>query len=580
MLTAVVLSGGVAWSVLDTPYLVTNDGPQHSFVAYVANHLADGGWADSYRLNTTLTSNGYHQIVTLLEPHLGLEDAHQTYVLFAVLLWAWCWFLWLRHLRPAGSLVPLIAFPAALQWTVWIGLYPFLTASALIPVALWMGDALTKAPGWRRGVALTVLLLLIAYLHAFAAMIAGSVAFLLAVVERRGVRGLVALALSGVPVAGYVLIFASQSRLLESGGGTAWEFHTNVVSLVFEDFLPGPAWHRIVFACLSVLSLLTFRGSPRIAVGVLVVATGVLFPVDLSGWELIKQRLVPLGTLLVVSGLRSVPIIELLVGVVVVVVGADRVVWAHGFHERLYSDFEVHLRLARHVSLPTSKPMNWALVGATGDPYPSLEETVVGGSGILHLTQAAAPHLGGTPFFSHHADESVHHIIRTTEPGRRWLGPVHPPTWISKIAGDVAPRTRELSLSGYIASLTWLDALVIVGKPSDRETIEDVGYRVEREVSEGETNIYVVTPDLESCTWHLFVDGPAQQVTVLVGFGAEQTVRDAVVVDTNTPLELRGLPCGPSWLSVDLGCEEARQNDRLYVLPRTAMTRCTLRTGE
>ncbi len=580
---AAILGGWLVASVLSVPLLVTNDGPQHAFAAYVANHLED--WDGQYTTNVALSSNGYHQVVTLAEPILGLQASHQIFVALVMLVWAGAWFWFGCRLRGPSSLLPLVAFPCAYQWIAYIGLYPFLLASACIPILLlltgatlkpWPGASEHGSPSLGAFALISATLLLAAYLHAFAAMVGGGTTMLIMVLARRPFGDVIKLVAAGVPSAAYVLYFATRSQLLSTGSGTAFEFEPDILRLLFEDFLPGPKSHQMALAVLVLGAMPGVRRAVP-AVGLLLVTVGVLFPVDLSGWELVKQRLLPSGFMLLVLGAPQALQLERACGVIVLLLAAHRSSWAMEFHQRTYDDYAAQMTAASAVRL--APDTHWVLLPLEAPMEPAMN-VVVGGSGALHLTQALAPLVGGVPFFSHHSEPTVHHILRAHDRSPTWLGPVRKPAWVQPLGGDVRPTDRAVHLSAYLASMTWLDAIVVVGRPGDRETAEDVGFVVAGATETAGLSTFTLRPDLDACVWQGKLHGPPGQATVMVGFGADRAVRDTFVVDVGVDFTVSGLPCGPSWFAVDVGCAGEDANGFSYIRPRDQKVSCRVAAPE
>jgi len=579
-----VLSLGIVWAVASVPYLPSNDGPQHSFVAYVRNHLDEPRWAERYVANNPRTSNGYVQVVRLLEPHVGLEAAHQSFIILMLLAWAWGWFGFLRRMVGAGSMVPLVAFGAAFQWTLWIGLYPFFLASALTPLIL----ALVIPPPERRRdvgvaalVAVAALLLLQAWLHSFAAILTGALWVAVRLAQGTTLRELILIALAGLPSALYVLDFSRSAPMLAAGGGTYWEFSYDLFQTLLEYFLPGPAAHGMLFLVLLPFAALGRSNRPIFAVGLVLVAAGTLLPAAWSGWELVRPRLVAPGYLLMCAGYASGPIwARRGAALVVVTFAVARISWAGAFNQQLHEELAPLRDGVQGLSLDGR---TWVYLQTSGPPYSPIF-AVQAGSTAFHLAQQLAPAIGGEPYYSHTVDTALHHIVRRTPEYIRWLGPVPRPTDFHSAWWDAPVRQRALHLSTNLAALTFIDDVVLHGLPGDGEVMAELGYKVRLHHREEHTGASTFVGTFgEGCSLRVRVEGPSRDALLSVGFGTSLSPRDVLPVRGGTTVQIDGLPCGPNWITTDLGCVEDRPPaDVVPVMPADGASevRCTLRDAD
>jgi hypothetical protein len=581
MALGLVLSLGIVWAVTRVPYLPSNDGPQHSFVAYVRNHLDEPRWAERYVANNPRTSNGYVQVVRLLEPHVGLDAAHQMFIIGMLLSWSWAWFVFLRRMIGAGSFIPLVAFGAAFQWTLWIGLYPFFLASALTPVVL----ALVLATPSMRGRSslssfmLAALLLVVqAWLHSFAAVLTGGLWVALRVAQGTTLRELVQIAVAGLPSALYVLDFSRSAPMLAAPGETYWDFSYNLYETLLEFFLPGPFLQGGLFLCLAGLAVLGRPNRPIFAVGLMLVAAGTLLPAAWSGWELVRPRLVAPGYLLMCAGYFAAPALArrgaaVLVGIFVVV----RIFWAGGFHRHLHEELAP---LRDGVAGLELDGRTWVYLQTQGPPYSPIF-AVQAGSTAFHLAQQLAPSIGGEPYYSHTADPSLHHIIRKTPEHVRWLGPIPRPTDLHAAWWDTPVRQRELRISTTLANVTFVDDVVLHGLPGDGDVMAELGYKVRllRRDEENGSSTFVGTFG-DGCSLRVRVEGPPRDAVLSIGFGTSLAPRDVMIVRGGNTVQIDGLPCGPNWITADVGCVEDRPPaDVVPVMPSDGAieVRCTLR---
>lgn len=561
LVLGVVFTAWMVWAVARVPFLPSNDGPQHAFVAYVRNHLDDpgSGWADLYAPNDPPSSNGYVQVVRLLEQHVGLDAAHQAFICGMLMAWSWVWFAFLRRMVGAGSFIPLVAFGAAFQWTLWIGLYPFFLASALTPAVLGL---VVPRQGERAGVRLAVhvgvaaLLLLQAWLHSFAAILSGGLWVALRLAQGTTLRELLRIAATGLPSALYVLDFSRQSPMLAVAGQTYWDFAYHPLQILLEFFLPGPVLHGVLLLGLVVAAAVGRPNRAVFAVGVLLVAVGTLIPSAWSGWELVRPRLAAPGYLLVFAGFAGAPwVLRQLAAVVVVVFVVMRISWAATFNLALSEELQPLVTAVEGLRLDGK---SWVYIQAQGPTYSPIF-SVEAGSTAFHLGQQLAPEVHGAPYYSHTSDRAVHHILRRAPEEAHWLGPIpHLPNFHAAWF-DGAPRQRELLLATNLPVLSFIDDIVLYGLPADRETLEELGFtvRTHRLDEVAGTATFVASFD-RACSWVVHVDGPPRDAVLSLGFGTSMTAREMLIVRGGETLVLDGLPCGPSWFTTDVGCLEDR----------------------
>jgi hypothetical protein len=309
------------------------------------------------------------------------------------------------------------------------------------------------------------------------------------------------------------------------------------------------------------------------------VAVGTLLPATWSGWELVRPRLVAPGYLLMFAGYASAPlVVRSLAAVAVGVFVVARLTWAAAFHQTLHDELAPMRASVEGLRLDGR---TWAWVQTSGPPYSPIF-AVEAGSTAFHLAQQLAPRIGGEPYYSHTVDPTLHHIIRRhPEPTSPWLGPIPRLTDFHAGWWDSAPRQRELMIATNLAGLTFLDDVVVYGRPADAEVMAQLGYTVRplhHDEATGE-GAFVGTFGA-GCSWIVNVDGPPRDAVLYVGFGTAIIPREALLVRGGTTVQLDGLPCGPAWLSADVGCvEDRRPADVVPVMPADGAieVRCTLR---
>lgn len=558
---AVVLAVAVAWCILSVDFLPSNDGPQHAFAGYVKSHFrdADAGWPAVYEVNDPPTSNGYMDVFVPLEGLFGLQRAHQLTVVAIMLFWAMGWFFWLRGEGGRGSFLALMAFPCALQWGLWIGLYPFVCSSAFIPIALMIRRrwGLTGPIG----IVLALMLVGIARIHIFGAALCGLVLVGACLADSRPMRAMVLTVLIGAPSFLYTLWVSAQSTMLSKTGAT-WDVPYSVVDLFMEFFLPGPrAMQVLVLVVLAGAVVAAIKTDRRrhvfLALGLSLMSVGLLLPLDWSGWELIRPRLLPTAFMLILGAAVIPKRGVVVVAVVVLAVSAWRVQWSARLHAAAAAELKPAIDITSGVDL---RGLRWTYVVTDGPVSHVYDDVRLAGT-FLHLAQMVAPHVGGAPYFSHDGDGTMHHILAHDERPSPWLGALRQPEYV-RGAWDPTTnrRMRELHLSTYFSSLSFLDAVLVYGLPGDGDVLREAGYRV-TELKADASGHRLFEGRFEGCSWNIQIDGLKEPTVVVTGFGLAHEMQDAWIVDVAGALRIDGVPCGPAWFSVEAGCREERGAD-------------------
>jgi hypothetical protein len=553
---AFLLSIALAWSVFVVDFLPSNDGPQHAFAGYVKGHHddPDSGWSDMYRLNDPLTSNGYMDLLVPLEAMVGLEAAHQIVVVFLILCWALAWFVWLRGEVGPGTFAALLAFPCALQWGIWIGLYPFILSSAFIPVVLLVRRryGLTVPAG----ISLSLTLLFAARIHVFGAALAGAVLLGTSLWDLRPLRSTMKIVLIGLPSFLYAVLITTRSTMISIKGAT-WDSPYDVIDLFTEYFLPGPTLMRAAFLLVIVLAVASAVRSERrrhisLAMGLLLLCIGLILPLDWSGWELIRPRLLPTAFMMIIGSAVVPRRFITIVAIGAVSFSIWRVSWAADLHRKAADELKAVIEITEGVDL---RGQRWTYVVTDGPPSHVYDDVRLAGS-TLHLAQMVAPHIGGAPYFSHDGDATMHHILVRDERPKTWMGSLHKPEYVRGAWDPITHRrVRDLHISTYLASLSFLDVVLLYGLPGDAELLKEAGYRVE-ELKRDQSGHVLVAGRFVGCTWNIHIDGLQEPTVVTMGFALAEDMQDAWIVDVAGELRVDGAPCGPAWFSVEAGCRE------------------------
>jgi hypothetical protein len=551
---AVVLATAIAWSILCVEFLPSNDGPQHAFVGHVESHFLDegAGWPAVYALNSPPTSNGYVDLFVLLEPLFGLNRAHQVTITTIVLLWAIGWFFWLRGEAGRGTFVPLLAFPCALQWALWIGIYPFLFSSALIPIALIIRRR--WALSVPLGLVLSLLLVAMARVHVFGAALCGVVLIGVCLAEQRLLRSIAWTVVVGAPAFLYALSVSANSTM-KSTAGAAWDVPVDFLDLFMEFFLPGPSMMQllalVMFAAAAVTGIRADRRRQVfVALGLTLIGAGLILPFDWRGWEIVRPRLLPTGFMLL-AGTAVVPRRLIAIAACAVLFFAGyRINWAIDMNSRAADELRPFIEITEGVDL---RRKHWTYVVTDGPVSLAYDDLRYAGS-LFHVAQMIGPKVGGAPFLSHDFDPTMHHLL--VKPGARpWLGQL--PDIESAWDPMVNRRLRDLRISTYFSLLSFLDNVMIYGLPGDADVLREAGYRVEQ-VRCDETGHCLFVGTFEGCSWNLHIDGLTEPTVVAIGFGVSADPRAFWPVDVDGALHIDDVPCGPAWFRVEARCLEER----------------------
>jgi len=288
-----------------------------------------------------------------------------------------------------------------------------------------------------------------------------------------------------------------------------------------------------------------------------------VLPIDWSGWELIRPRVLPTAFMLILGSMVVPRRIGLAVCVAACAFAGWRAAWAGSLHRHAAAELQPVVDAVRAVTLDDEV---WTYVVTHGPASHTYDDIQFAGS-FLHVAQMVAPVVGGAPFFAHDGDPSMHHILTRRHLGSPWMGSLRKPDYVRGSWDSSANRRmRDLHLSTYFATLSFLDAVVVYGLPGDGETLREAGYRVEERASDA-TGHSVFVGTFEGCAWNLQIDGLKEPTVVVIGFGLAPEKQDAWIVDISGSLRIEGVPCGPAWFGVEAGCVEELQNGQVPIRP-------------
>jgi hypothetical protein len=611
------------------PYLPTNDGPHHVFLAYLSSHLRDDGkgYADFVRPSLSVTSLAFHTIDGLLVRVLEWKLALKVALSVGVAGWCLGFFYFVTSLDARRAWLALFGPATVLAWNLYMGLWSFWMASGASLFLL--GFALRhKELTPRRRACMASGLFLLSVAHSFAAALAGLALLGFVLVRHRGgdrVRQVIYLGLSAVPwvvVAWLSATFAKEGweadRPIGDGFSAHWLTLSDRATVLWKCFVGGPAWRAMPPVLLAVLGFgvaiwaaakktLAQTDLAVLASGLAICTGSLLSPWSLNAWEVIPPRFVPLGVAL---GLSLLPVERLegsigvrrLLPVLLFAFASAAVAWAGLYHRRLYGEAADALMAASQPLRRHGPRLPLILVPEDEAMLRSNPHSNVGD--LLALEQGGmTPHLFATV-------PGLHPFVFLRP--RRELFPPYAERYQSAIylhagTGNNPPRDEQLAWMALLG-LAYEDVILW----ADREAVErfmERGYAVDfrqgnvailRAVPCGldvvvdvRSGPLLATPPEPAAALELGPDGkprtpPPSQLAdpLLIQYGLvplEDKVAMAVfpkgAAFANGEAAARfEAPCGPSWVRVvwdrdqsgkagprDLFCQDADEKGRLLV---------------
>jgi hypothetical protein len=319
----VILSVLLVGSLWVVPYLPTNDGPEWVFASHIENHYSDPAtpyYRDAYVPALQFASRGFTVLYGPLEAWLGWQRGLQVALSVVVLVVAWSLVALVRALDPRRLALGFLAFPLALSWTFYMGFWAFALATgcgflvlALAVRRLGRGELPVPAR-----VVVSLLLLLTAVAHIFAAVVAGvALTFLLVASAPRG-RRLLELGKAGVMglpaasiAAASVAVAGHAATRVAFAHETSWFSWREVIALLPQTLWPGPMGRALVavaaVAAAGVVACVRARQSETSGVdrglglaGVVLLLATIFAPVNVPGWQCLSQRFATAGVALAV----------------------------------------------------------------------------------------------------------------------------------------------------------------------------------------------------------------------------------------------------------------------------------------
>lgn len=566
IIAGVVASVALVACVWSTPLLLTSDGPQHLFGAWLRNHFDDPGSAFPRYLAPAdpVTSRGFSALFCLFEVFMPWRAAHQATVAAVALAFAWGYLALVAALDPRRAPLGLLGFAAALQWSLYMGFFSYVlsTGAAFLTLAFAL-----HRPAWgaRDRVLLAALLFAQASAHTLPAELTCVALGLLVLARHRGralARELALLAACSVGVV-YVAARAlgAQRVLLSLPGGPTrpdWPDWGRRVALLGRAFVSGPAWRAwplvaLALAAMAALAARVRRGEATRdeaalgAAGAVFFACALLAPLHVPGWQFVSTRFTPLAVLLLVATLpwhaltdrRARAAASAALGVFV----AASLGWSWTFHRALG-------RRAADALSGLDAPIR-----RTGPRLPviisSAGVTTLDGWGgevpfdnpWVNLGQLYAVAQGGLPAYSFIVAPQIHDFVyRADTP---YVFPPQPDRgYVPSLHDAHTPQSRDpfLTRVGWFGSS--YEDVIVLSPPGDHAAFLRRGYVADYERGE------LMIARFEGCPTRLVLEGAAPgPARVEMGWVPLRDVAWRATVTARETAVPRA-PCGPVWFRV------------------------------
>jgi hypothetical protein len=576
-------------------YLPTQDGPQHVFSAYAAHRLADPerGYGRFLERASPVTNLGFATLYGALEPLLPWRRALAAALGVQVALWSAGAFALARALAPGRAWLGVALSAAALQWSLYMGLFSFHLATGLGLVVLPVAVA---PPRWtsRRALLLSALLLLQALCHVVAALATGGALAALALFRAPPggrLRALARVAAIGAPAACVALALArvgletlgdlnqgTTGPVLRPGPAPWWALGKCLAS--------GPAWRAWPLTLLALASpvvalALRARRSPEdralLVAGTALVAAAAALPLHVRAWDFFSVRFLPLGVACLVVALpfeRLAPAAQRAAAAALAAFAFAATGWAALYHRELSARAGDALA-GLDAPLARSGPrLPIVLDPYLGRPLDDARARVPYAVPLLNLGALYAVAQGGVPPYGFYVNPHLHGVVlregvRERYPhvvDRRYAVELARP----ERAADTALRRAVVAYAaGHGAAY---QDVILFGRPDDVEWLLSLGFAAEFRRGglavarfEG-CPLTVAFPPGSNVRGRTVVEMgwyPAWHATRRYAVGGGRRGGDGAI-----RLPLRETPCGALWLRLDDGgraCEGADAQGRLLV---------------
>lgn len=550
--------------------LLGNDGPQHLYVGFVAAHVDDARFAPFWQTRWSASSRGFVELFGATDALFGWRDGYRIAVAVVALLLgaaSAAVIVAARSPGPARRWLALLAFPAALSWSLYLGFFPYVLATAL---GLFGVAFLVSRPTLRRReVALIACLaLVVAVVHVVAAVFfAVATCFIvgartLVVDERQEFLSVAAASVAaGAVIAPVVFVGLLTTSTVELGGEPAgWLPLPERLAQIVTHFLPGPLWRSglAVLALAGGAFAMVRPAQPMdralAAAGVAFVLVTLVLPFT-GSWQLVSPRslvwalplllaAIPVERLARVSAMGGRPgRVELVVASATLAWCGAALVWSDAFHASLSARRDQLLAYLAAGPAPTA-PLRLPLILTPVVPVaevPALDQAI-------HIGQVSGAAWGGFVFYTH-TGTSVHVVSPRAELEARAPAPPAPRVvFAARAEHDLAARrARVAALAAQAAAF---DDVIVLGLPADIEAFRARGF-----VARGEGEGWFVGA-VPRCLLEItaMVDRPWSFALGDPAGLSPWWSWDVAAGEQKTSLQV---PCGPVRVQSDVACTPA-----------------------
>jgi hypothetical protein len=553
-------------------YVITNDGPQHAFAGEV---IAFGN--PNYVQNTTPSANGGVQVYAAVRRLGGSTGLAQTVATDAPLV------LWVVGFSALALVLDRRRWPLLLLGAA--SAFQFASVLGLLQFQLAMGAAMlvlahecSSASLRRRDAVLVVGVFVVAWFHLIVIPMLA-----LGVVVARATspspiaalfRGALAAAPAVVWTAAAVLRFRSVEEDYTHVAVEAWSLVDGLTAVV-RDFLVDPPWRGVVAVGITVVAVASLRFMPArskwLAVaGLLLVIATVLSPENLSSWQLLRPRFLPLGCAFLWVSLpleRLAPRWHALTAAACAVFALTSAGW---WRHNLQSQEQQWAPAIAGLSQAPKQQGTWTPLVLVTDGDVELGRF----STWMHIGQLAALTLGGAPAYMQDINPINHQVHRIGAEAAPLYTPTFPGRWPKAWSAEGAERFRIVrALSTWSAPFR---NIVAYARPDDVDAIRAGGLVIDSEQVVGFDRV-VVTGHFVGCPIDVeFADATAGDVVEL-GFVPATTPVDAAIVRTGSDVvHFEHGPCGAIWVRSPSCAGEERLTGHADVDSATTTLRCQL----
>lgn len=346
-----VLLAGAFWA---TPIVPTHDGPNHVLAAWWWNHLDTPGqlWSERITPVVPLTGVAFLAPFWLIEPLVGWAAATRLVLAASGLAFAWGTIALGRAAHARVHWPTLLVFPAWFAWSLYMGFFNFVVAMAFVP---WLLAWAIRREHFGRieAFVLAPALVLLAWAHLVAALLAGFALGIVALTHPRRLGSLLWLGLASIGV--FVLQWLSMQRGVEEGiPSIAYilgdESRWLRLDLFARSIVSGPRWRAELLVGIVLIGAIAGLVRPGRVRALALIATAAFAaaffaPFNLDGLVGFAPRF---GFVAMAAGVAAMPWPERASttrGAAALIVAAAMALtgWAWAFHARLGEHYAAQL---------------------------------------------------------------------------------------------------------------------------------------------------------------------------------------------------------------------------------------------